>query len=134
MEQKKDRQQPKIKDKIVLSGDLVDQLLQKRGIKDSDLSFYFVLRAFSDEHNNFRVSIAEFGKILNLTSATVISKLKRLKKIGLIQPEFRVQTKTKEIVHFKVKSKAIRFMEKNGGHFKTTRYKVLDRIEGGLNG
>lgn len=134
MEQKKLRHQQKIKDKIVLSGDLVDQLLQKKGIKDSDISFYFIVCAYSDEQNNFRLSIMELTRILNLTASAVNAKLKRLKNIGLIQPEFRVQTKTKQILCFKAQSKARRYMEKNGGHFRTTQYKVMDSVQGGLDG
>lgn len=127
--QKSVRSVPKAKDEVVLSKETLEFFLEsriKKAITDHDISLYMILRWFCDDNHVVQLSMGEMEKILRLTKPSIMHKMKKLKKLGLVQTKIRVQTMDKKIVNFTTYRKAKEFLKNNQGRYRTTQYKLLE--------
>ena len=128
-EKQNQRSTPKVKNEVVLSKETLEFFLERRSkkeISDHDISLYMILRWFCNDESVIQLSMKEMQQILKLTRPTIIHKIKKLKKIGLIETKIRVQTKTHKILTFTSHKKAREYVEAGLGRYRTTQYKLLE--------
>lgn len=120
---------PKTKSEVVLSKETLEFFLEsriKKEISDHDISLYMILRWFCDDEKVIQLSMGEMQEILKLTRPAIIHKIKKLKKLGLVQTTIRVQTKGQKILNFNSYKKAREYLQDNHGRYRTTQYKLLE--------